>query len=54
MTRWRAGEEVVVSGVVEVSTGVACTALTSEAAPFTPDVFTAGTDIAEPFDRRIP
>jgi hypothetical protein len=50
MTRSRAEEEVVVSVVVvEVSTGVACAALISEAAPFTPD---AG--MAEAFDRRIP
>jgi hypothetical protein len=55
MTRSRAEEEVVVvSVVVEVSTGVACAALTSKAAPFTPDVFTPDTGIAEAFDRRIP
>ncbi|MBR1149274.1 hypothetical protein JQ575_01245 [Bradyrhizobium sp. JYMT SZCCT0428] len=53
MTRSRAEEEVVlVSVVVEVaSTGVA--ALTSEAAPFTQDVFMPEAGIAEAFDRRI-
>ena len=48
----RRGEVVLVSVVVEVaSTGVA--ALTSEAAPFTQDVFMPEAGIAEAFDRRI-
>lgn len=54
MTRSRAEEEevVLVSVVVEeVSTEVAV--LTSEAAPFTLDVFTPEARIAEAFGRRI-